>query len=400
MTTAVGDARLTAETLDLAESAVRARLERRPAPEAPVVVRAGAGLPVARARAVRAAGRRPVPLLSADGAAPAPLPPGDRRAAGELLVPADRAGPVDVDPDDRAACIGADQRMIRTSRRLPAVRGGSPPDGRGATARLVARARAHGTPVDVVRLEGATRRTRRPCTRRRSATGHLPLRPPGRGPALPGALHDPAATARPRAGGAAARRGAVGAGRGFTWLPATAGGAGFIASFAITVDEFALLRDADFAPSDNPGPVLSCADVMSSAQASVSGFPHPLIGHAGYPAVVATGCGLLAAARHRPWFRTRHNVGTLLGDGFCMWLTSRALYDTGALRLRCRPAWAATIALFRYTTVHNRRHGVIRAPRALASGVREFNWAVPTTWYGVIVLLTATRFHAHWETLP
>ncbi|MEV4196205.1 hypothetical protein AB0J65_33160, partial [Streptomyces toxytricini] len=76
MTAAAGRADLTAETPDLAESAVRARLERRPAAEAAAVVRAGAGLPVARVRAVRAAGRRRVVLFAADGAAPARRQPG------------------------------------------------------------------------------------------------------------------------------------------------------------------------------------------------------------------------------------------------------------------------------------------------------------------------------------
>ncbi|MFJ2822014.1 vitamin K epoxide reductase family protein [Streptomyces toxytricini] len=396
MTAAAGRADLTAETPDLAESAVRARLERRPAAEAAAVVRAGAGLPVARGRAVRAAGRRRVVLFAADGAAPARLPPGDRRDACTLLVPADRAGLVDFDPGDRAAGIGADERMVRTSSRLPAVRDGSPSDGRDATAHLVAPACAHGAPVDVVRPEGATRRARRPLH---------PAAQPDRAPAAPsagrgadrsGALHDPAATAGPRAAGAAARRGTVGAGRGFAWLLVAAG---FPASFALTPDKFALLRDPDFAPSCNLSPGASCADVMSSAQASVLGFPDSLTGPAAYAAVVAIGCGLLACAHHRPWFRAGPDVATLLGAGFCMRLMSQALYATGALCPRCCPAWAATIALFRYTTVHTLRPGVIRAPRVLPSGVREFHRAVPATWCGVIVLLTATCFHAHWETL-
>ncbi|GAA1563637.1 vitamin K epoxide reductase family protein [Streptomyces globosus] len=216
---------------------------------------------------------------------------------------------------------------------------------------------------------------------------------------MSGTLHEPAVRERPRAGGTAARRGTVGAGRGFAWLLIAAGAAGLLASFAITVDKFALLRDPDFVPSCNLSPVLSCADVMSSAQASVFGFPNPLIGLAAYGAVVAVGCGLLAGARYRRWFWAGLNLGTLLGAAFCMWLMSQALYDIGALCLWCCLVWAATIALFWYTTVHNLRRGVIRAPRALVSGVREFHWAVPATWYGVIVLLTATRFRASWETL-
>ncbi|NXY96798.1 hypothetical protein HYE82_20900 [Streptomyces sp. BR123] len=156
MIAAVGHADLCPDTLELVESEVRARVERW-AGSATAVVRAGAGLPVAFGRAVHAAGGRLVVLLAAEGTVPAPLPQRDRAAAGELLLLADRANLVEFDPDDRAACIGADEWMIRTSRRLLAVWDGSPSDGRDATAHLVAYARARGVPVDVVWPEGAAR---------------------------------------------------------------------------------------------------------------------------------------------------------------------------------------------------------------------------------------------------
>ncbi len=50
------------------------------------------------------------------------------------------------DPEGRDACVEADERMIRTSRRLLAVWDGSPSDERDATAHLVAYARAQGHP--------------------------------------------------------------------------------------------------------------------------------------------------------------------------------------------------------------------------------------------------------------
>ncbi|MFD0265320.1 hypothetical protein ACFVGY_01805 [Streptomyces sp. NPDC127106] len=156
MIAAVGHADLPRDTLELVESEVAVRLERW-AGDATAVVRAGAGLPVVFGRAVRAAGRRLVVLLPTDGTAPAPLPERDRAAAGELLVLADRAHLWHFDPADRDACIGADERLIRTSSRLVAVWDGSPSDGRDATAHLVAYARSRGVPVDVVWPEGARR---------------------------------------------------------------------------------------------------------------------------------------------------------------------------------------------------------------------------------------------------
>ncbi|MER5597316.1 vitamin K epoxide reductase family protein [Streptomyces sp. NPDC002265] len=191
----------------------------------------------------------------------------------------------------------------------------------------------------------------------------------------------------------------TGASRALAWLLIVSGALGVLASFVITVDKFQLLQDPHFSPSCNLSPILSCSDVMKSAQASVFGFPNPLLGLLTYPVVVAVGFALLAGARFRRWFWLGLNVGTLFGAGFCMWLMTQALYEIGALCLWCCLAWAATIAMFWYTTAHNLRHGIVRAPREVVAGVLEFHWVVPVTWCLGIVMLIATRWWDHWQTL-
>ncbi|MFE1315130.1 vitamin K epoxide reductase family protein [Streptomyces sp. NPDC058755] len=193
--------------------------------------------------------------------------------------------------------------------------------------------------------------------------------------------------------------GATSASRAFAWLLIVSGALGILASFVITIDKFELLQDPHFSPSCNLSPVLSCTNVMRSAQASVFGFPNPLLGLLTYPVVVAVGFALLAGARFRRWFWLGLNAGTLFGAGFCMWLMSQALYEIGALCLWCCLAWAATIAMFWYTTAHNLRHGILRAPRVVVAGALEFHWVVPVTWYLAIVMLIATRWWDYWQTL-
>ncbi|MFC8348172.1 vitamin K epoxide reductase family protein [Streptomyces sp. NPDC057280] len=196
-----------------------------------------------------------------------------------------------------------------------------------------------------------------------------------------------------------APEGSIGASGVFAWLLIVTGALGILASFVITVDKFQLLQDPDFAPSCNLSPVLSCSNVMRSHQAGVFGFPNPLLGLLSYPVVAAVGLAVLAGARFRRWFWLGLNAGTVFGAGFCMWLMTQALYEIGALCLWCCLVWAVTIAMFWYTTVHNLRHGVIRAPRVLVAAVREFHWAVPTAWYLSIVMLVATRWWDYWRTL-
>lgn len=194
-------------------------------------------------------------------------------------------------------------------------------------------------------------------------------------------------------------RGTIGAGRALAWLLIVTGALGVLASLVITIDKFTLLQDPAFSPSCNLSPVVSCSNVMRSDQASVLGFPNPLAGLIAYPVVAGVGFALLAGARFRRWFWLGLNLGTLLGTAFCMWLMSQALYEIGALCLWCCLAWAATIAMFWYTTVHNLRHGVLPAPRGVVAGAVEFHWAVPVAWYLSIVMLITTRFWSYWQTL-
>jgi hypothetical protein len=156
MIAAVGHADLAPGTLKLVEAELRARLERMSA-GVPGLVRAGAGVPVAFGLALRAAGRQLVVVTPTQGMVPALLPGRDRVATGELLALARQVRLLAYDPADRDACVDADERMIAGSQQLLAVWDGSPSDGRDATAHLVAYARAHGIPVEVVWPEGAVR---------------------------------------------------------------------------------------------------------------------------------------------------------------------------------------------------------------------------------------------------
>ena len=152
----VGHADLAPDTLPLVEFALRTRLARWLAPVR-AMVRTGAGTPLAFGRAARAAGWPLALVIPTRTGMPAMPPPGDRRATGELLTLADRVRLLAYDPMDRDSCIGADERLVASSRLLLAVWDGSPSNGRDATAHLVTYARARGVPVEIVWPAGATR---------------------------------------------------------------------------------------------------------------------------------------------------------------------------------------------------------------------------------------------------
>ncbi|WP_081238579.1 hypothetical protein [Streptomyces viridosporus] len=153
----VGHADLTPDALALVESALRARLARRPV-RTMAMVRSGAGAPLASGRAARASGCPLAVVIPTRNGVPAMPPPRDRMATGELLTLADQVRLLSYDPLDRDSCVGADERLVVSSGLLLAVWDGSPSNGRDATAHLVTYARAHGVPVEVVWPEGAARR--------------------------------------------------------------------------------------------------------------------------------------------------------------------------------------------------------------------------------------------------
>ncbi|MET9934390.1 vitamin K epoxide reductase family protein, partial [Streptomyces sp. NPDC006324] len=146
--------------------------------------------------------------------------------------------------------------------------------------------------------------------------------------------------------------GTIGASRAFARLLVITGAAGLLAAWVITLDKFKLLEDPGFTPGCSLNPVVSCGNVMKSEQASVFGFPNPMIGLVAYGMVIAIGVGLLAGARYRGWFWLGLNAGTLFGVGFCAWLTYQSLYEINALCLWCCLAWVGTIVMFWYVTSH------------------------------------------------
>ncbi|MFC5155697.1 vitamin K epoxide reductase family protein [Streptomyces amakusaensis] len=192
------------------------------------------------------------------------------------------------------------------------------------------------------------------------------------------------------------RRDTVGGSRSLAWLLIITGAAGLLAAWIITLDKFKLLKDPNFTPGCSLNPVVSCGNIMKSDQASVFGFPNPMLGLVTYAMVIAIGVALLAGARYKRWYWLGLNLGTALGAGFCMWLMYQSLYNINSLCLWCSLAWVATIVMFCYVTVHNVRHRIIKVPEGLRGALLEFHWVPPVLWIGIIGMLVLTRWWDFW----
>ncbi|MGE0216801.1 vitamin K epoxide reductase family protein [Mycolicibacterium sp.] len=176
-----------------------------------------------------------------------------------------------------------------------------------------------------------------------------------------------------------------------------AGVLGLAAALTLTVEKIELLINPDYVPSCSINPVLSCGSVMITPQASVFGFPNPLIGIVSFTLVLVTGVLAVGKVSLPRWYWAGLAVGTLLGAAFVHWLIFQSLYRIGALCPYCMVVWAVTIPLLVVTA------GIALQPQNSDSPVVRvlytWRWSVVALWFTAVLLLILERFWNYWSTL-
>lgn len=183
------------------------------------------------------------------------------------------------------------------------------------------------------------------------------------------------------------------------WLLIIGGLIGWYASFQLTLDKIRILSDPDFSPACDINPVLSCGSVIITDQASVFGFPNPVIGLGGFAVVVTLGVVLASKVRIPSWIWIGLNLGALAGFGFVIWLVSQSLYSIGALCPWCMVVWTVTIAIFWAVTAENAaaaRFSRGETPGAIADTVSALRWVLMGATYLIVVGLIFVRWMDFW----
>ncbi|MCC3275000.1 vitamin K epoxide reductase family protein [Arthrobacter sp. zg-Y20] len=159
---------------------------------------------------------------------------------------------------------------------------------------------------------------------------------------------------------------------------------GWLASGILVIERLHVYADANYITSCDISPWVSCGTVFQTWQASLFGFPNPLIGIVAFAVTITTAVGLLARAQFARWYWVGLQAGVTLGMVFVVWLWSQALFDIYVLCIYCIVVWAAMIPLFVFTTIRNLAAGVIPAPAGLVRFLTEWAWAI------VVLLWVAT----------
>ncbi len=180
------------------------------------------------------------------------------------------------------------------------------------------------------------------------------------------------------------------------------GGLGLLSSFILVLDSIKLLENPAAELSCNLNPIISCGSVIGTDQASVLGFPNPVMGLMGFAALITVGVALIAGAKFKKWFWLGLQAGAIGGVIFVYWLIYQSIFVLGTLCPYCMLAWSVTIPIFWYTTVFNLQEGRI----TLGSRLQKVQKIILNNrdyilfvWILAIIALIIQHFWYYWSTL-
>jgi uncharacterized membrane protein len=183
------------------------------------------------------------------------------------------------------------------------------------------------------------------------------------------------------------------------WWVLIAGVIGLVASMMLTVEKIDILLNPSYVPSCNINPIVSCGSVMVTPQASILGFPNPLLGLVGFTVVTVTGVLAVTKVPLPQWYWAGLTVGVLIGAAFVHWLIFQSLYRIGALCPYCMVVWVVTVSLLVVVASITFRPALQRRESGLASVLYRWRWSIATLWFTAVLLLIMVRFWNYWSTL-
>ncbi len=182
------------------------------------------------------------------------------------------------------------------------------------------------------------------------------------------------------------------------WWVLIAGAVGLLSSMTLTVEKIDILLNPSYVPSCNLNPIISCGSVMVTSQASVLGFPNPLLGIMAFTVVVVAGVLAVATVPLPQWFWIATAIGLLVGAVFVHWLIFQSLYRIGALCPYCMVVWVVTITLLVVVSSIVIRP-TLADSNALVQMLFQWRWSITALWFTAVLLLIMVRFWDYWSTL-
>ena len=180
------------------------------------------------------------------------------------------------------------------------------------------------------------------------------------------------------------------------WILVVGGIIGIFASIELIIQKIAVLSDPEFVPNCDINPILSCGSVISTEQASLFGFPNPVLGVIGFTIVIMFGALLFTGVEMPRSMWLGLNFGALAGMVFVIWLVSQSLYVIGALCPWCMVVWAVTIPIFWQVTTDNLASNKLSLGKSLSEIIVTLKWILIAGSYLIIAGLIFIRWSDFW----
>ena len=180
------------------------------------------------------------------------------------------------------------------------------------------------------------------------------------------------------------------------WILVVSGVIGIIAAVELIIQKISVLSDPTFIPNCDINPILSCGSVINTEQASLFGFPNPILGVVGFTIVIMFGVLLFAGIQLPNWMWLSLNAGALVAMIFVVWLVSQSLYVIGALCPWCMVVWAITIPIFWQITTDNLAAKRMSFGTAASEVVVTLKWILVAATYLIIAGLIFIRWYDFW----
>lgn len=180
------------------------------------------------------------------------------------------------------------------------------------------------------------------------------------------------------------------------WILVVCGLIGLVAAIELIIQKISVLSDPDFVPNCDINPVLSCGSVINTEQASLFGFPNPVLGVIGFTVVIMFGALLFTGLEPPRSMWLGLNIGALAGMVFVVWLVIQSLYVIGALCPWCMVVWAITIPIFWQVTTDNLASGRISLGKSVSEVIVALKWILVAATYLIIMALIFIRWQDFW----
>lgn len=143
---------------------------------------------------------------------------------------------------------------------------------------------------------------------------------------------------------------------------------GWVASTLLLVERVRSLQNPEITLSCDISPFVSCGALFDRWQASLFGFPNPVLGVSGFVVPIVVGLVLLAGGRFAPWLWRAIGIGHFGAWAFVTWLFVQSAFVIGVLCPYCLVVWAATIPLWWATLAVTLSNGVWGDGRLRSAG--------------------------------